>query len=119
MNCNFIYNDDKQVWVCSRCGRTVAVPKDHHVIAVCKPGPSIVEKALNYTKAVIQHVATGSNTRTDEEVAERLAICQSCDKYNQEAQSCTICGCKCNANKSAFTNKLRMQSQVCPIGKWR
>lgn len=117
--CKFEYNDERNLWVCSVCGRTVAAPKTHKVYANCYTEPSIVKKAVNYTKAVATHIITGSHTRTDEEVEKLLEICKTCDKFNLEKSYCTICGCRCNANKSAFTNKLRMKSQKCPKGKWK
>lgn len=118
MNCKFNYDKEKQAWICSRCGRIVAVPESNKVIAVCTAEPTLIEKAVNYTKAVATHIATGSHTRTDAEVEERLQICKKCENFNLNKGYCTRCGCRCNANKSAFTNKLRMKSQKCPEGKW-
>ena len=121
-NCKFTYNEDKKLWVCSVCGKEVNAPKEHIVLAKCKGSikePSLPHKIANYAKAVTKHILTGGNKRTDEEVEERLAICKSCTLFNNERMYCTVCGCKCNANKSAFTNKLRMKSQQCPRGKWK
>lgn len=116
--CNFVWDGDNEHWVCTRCGYVSPAPKNAIPISECKPSPSLFKQAINYTKAVATHIATGAKTRTDEEVAERLKICESCERYNLKGGFCTVCGCKCNANKSAFTNKIRMQSQKCPEGKW-
>lgn len=116
--CKFYYNEDKQAWICSVCGRMLKVPKTNTVHAVCVRKPSLARQAINYTKAVVKHIATGAKTCTDEEVEERLKICQSCDFFNLDKQYCKLCGCNCNTSKSPFVNKLRMQSQKCPRGKW-
>lgn len=118
-SCKFVYDDDKKLWICSVCGREVNAPKENIVLAKCKGEPSFTQKAVNYMKAVTKHLITGAATRTDDEVAQCLKICESCDVYNSEGKYCRICGCKCNANKSAFTNKIRMKSQQCPRGKWQ
>lgn len=117
-NCQFSFDDDKQVWVCSVCGRTVKASKTSSVRALCITKPSLARQAINYTKAVVQHIATGSKTRTDEEVKERLNICKECEFFHTEKQYCKLCGCNCNLHKSPFVNKLRMKSQKCPRGKW-
>lgn len=121
-NCKFTYDENKNLWVCEVCGRTVNAPKENIVLAKCKgivSEPSLPQKMVNYAKAVTKHIFTGGGTRTDEEVKKLLAICKSCNLFNNERMYCTVCGCKCNANKSAFTNKLRMKSQQCPRGKWK
>ena len=118
MYCDVEWSDELNSWKCKNCGRTYDSPKDTKVFAQCRPKPSIVRQAVNYTKAIVQHIATGSQTRTDEEVNSLLEICEQCEHYNKDGKYCRICGCRCNANKSAFTNKLRMKSQSCPKGKW-
>lgn len=115
MNCEFHLIDG--FWVCSHCGRKV---KDHGAkpAANCLPPPSMAVKAVRYAHALARHISTGLKNRTDEEVAERLAICQTCDRFNAKAESCSVCGCRCHAGRNALTNKLRMASERCPLGKW-
>lgn len=116
--CKFRYDNNKQRWICTVCGRTINAPKTNTVHATCRKPINIVRQAVNYTKAVATHIATGMKTRTDEEVAARLQICQSCESFNADKGYCTKCGCRCNSNQSAFTNKIRMKTQKCPEGKW-
>lgn len=118
-SCKFSFDDEKQLWVCSVCGRTIKAPKTNIVHATCRSKPTMLTQAVNYTKAVVQHIATGAKTCTDEEVAARLVICQACESYATEKQYCRLCGCSCNVGKSPFLNKLRMKSQECPKGKWK
>ena len=75
----------------------------------------------HYATAVARHVATGSHTRTDAEVARLLAVCKDCDQYEPISESsgrCRLCGCRCNKGRSALTNKLRMASEHCPRNRW-
>jgi hypothetical protein len=126
--CTFVYNDGK--YTCAKCGRTITAPEGSIVVAYCKaqyntssqpadrPDPPLYIQAAHYAQAVTRHVLTGAQTRTDEEVQRLLLICQSCPRYNQQRGYCTVCGCRCNANRNAFTNKVRMASQDCPLNKW-
>lgn len=42
---------------------------------------------------------------------ERMTICESCDRYRQDKQTCEICGC-------FMPLKTTMANMVCPIDKW-
>jgi len=43
--------------------------------------------------------------------SERLAICESCDRYDEKARTCQICGCFMPLKTAAANMK-------CPIDKW-
>jgi hypothetical protein len=43
--------------------------------------------------------------------AERLAICESCDRYQADSKICEICGCY-------LPLKTTMANMKCPIDKW-
>lgn len=116
--CRMLYDARAGVWTCSECGRTVKADAGTIIHASCRQLPNPLTRMTRYAHAIYTHVTTGAQTRSDEEVQNLLTICQSCDKYNRRRESCLICGCKCNMNKSAFLNKLRMKSQSCPAGKW-
>lgn len=105
---------------CEVCGLKIRCSDPSKVFATC-PGeprkfPPLLTQAKNYAKAVTEHVKSGMETRTDEEVINLLQICEMCDKY--EDGRCLVCGCRLSASKSAFSNKLRMKSQSCPLGRW-
>jgi len=80
-------------------------------------GPlSLIQKAINLGQAVIQHVAAGMPTVTDEQHAARMAVCQGtpglapkCDHL--QGTSCNLCSCY-------ITLKAKMAMQKCPAGKW-
>lgn len=106
--------------VCKVCGLKVEAEDPAKVYATC-PGeprkfPPILKQVKTYAKAVTRHITTGMETRTDEEVINLLQICEVCENYLDGR--CAICGCRLSASKSAFSNKLRMKSQSCPLGRW-
>lgn len=43
--------------------------------------------------------------------AERLKICEGCDRYRPESKICEICGCY-------MPLKTTMANMKCPIDKW-
>lgn len=116
--CNVEWDEDNGYWQCTICGTIYWYPHNYSYLSVECPAASPVQQFKNYAVAVTQHIATGMGTRTDAEVNDILAICQQCEHFNITGGYCRICGCRCNANKSPFTNKLRMKSQKCPKGKW-
>ena len=62
-----------------------------------------------------RNAATGFRQSSVETLAGRLAICQTCEKF--DGFHCTECGCNCNGNANFF-NKLALASERCPLGKW-
>ena len=56
-----------------------------------------------------------ATVRTQEEIDERLAICQECPEFVDDA--CRICGCPC-LSENRILNKLTLKSEKCPLGKW-
>lgn len=86
-------------------------------------GPGALQLAGNFARAAAQHVRAGSPQATDEQVAERFSICQSCELFKLIADGqgqCLHPSCGCNLKKVGLTglNKLRWAEQACPIGKW-
>lgn len=90
-------------------------------------GPTLLEKASNFNQARKQHNKAGKPKATDEQVAERFAICVSnqCGFYkgDDKTGTCTHkkCGCGLHSvgNESMIKpNKLRWADQKCPIGLW-
>lgn len=88
-------------------------------------GPSLARKAVNYGKAIAQHVAAGRPMASDEVITTRFAICQSneCGLYKsvgEGAGECLhpSCGCRLKALGVRGASKLRWSDQSCPVGKW-
>lgn len=85
--------------------------------------PSLMAKAVNFGKATAKHVAAGRPLATDDQVAERWAICQACEIFKPKSEGqgvCThpSCGCALKAVGLTGKNKLRWGDSVCPLGKW-
>lgn len=88
--------------------RTNATPK-----AGCgksKP-PSLLQKAANFGVAAIGHALRGNPTCTQEQIDARLAICQGCDLFKDNA--CLKCGCAV-VREQQYLNKLAWADQQCP-----
>ena len=88
------------------------------------PAPSIFKKMARFSVDAIKHVAAGSPTCTQEQIAARLTICRACpgnfyvpDADNPELGSCSNCGCLIGREQK-FLNKLGWSDQECPIGAW-
>jgi len=52
---------------------------------------------------------------TEEQVAERFAICQQCEHFDGKA--CRKCGCPV-VRERKFVSKLSWANESCPVGKW-
>jgi hypothetical protein len=77
--------------------------------------PSIATKARNFAASAAKHVAAGMPQATDEQVAARFAICQTCEHFDGTA--CRQCGCPVVREKK-FLSKLSWANESCPVGKW-
>jgi hypothetical protein len=55
------------------------------------------------------------NSASEEQINERMDICNSCEYYKNEA--CMLCGCRVVRN-SVYQNKLADKSASCPDGRW-
>lgn len=75
-------------------------------------GPSSIQKVVNFTKAVIHHVAAGAPESTPEEKARRLSICVVCVPYYVNG-TCKHGCCGCNLDV-----KTGWADMHCPIEKW-
>jgi len=82
-----------------------------------KPSPGLIRRAMNFGKALVNHLAAGSPKTTDLEATARQSICESCTGpggfYIAETDTCAhpSCGCK-------IRRKSRWKDQKCPLGKW-
>jgi len=56
------------------------------------------------------------NRCSQEQIDERLAICNDCEYY--ENHQCLQCGCAISRDR-VFGNKLAFKDKECPIGKWK
>lgn len=115
--------------VCRRCGwGYVSKAEPHKARRSCKVGgpvpPSFAVRVANFTKAAIAHQLAGNPTCTQEQIDERLAVCQTCELFRRDTKRpeigiCTHKDCGCNVSReNVYLNKLAWADQECPIGKW-
>lgn len=78
--------------------------------------PSLIDRAMSLGKSVINHVAAGAPTLTDEQAQARLDICQKCEHVLQN----TVLGPQCGVCRCFLKVKTRMALEVCPLQppKW-
>jgi hypothetical protein len=70
-----------------------------------------MNKAINFTNSLINHAKDGFKRVDDTVYSSRLAICQSCEYYDDKNITCKTCGCFLDI-------KARWNSEKCPIDKW-
>lgn len=70
-----------------------------------------IQRAASVTKAAKDYIASGGNLLTEEQIAIRFAVCQTCDQL--ENNVCRLCGC-CTSRAKNFANKLAHPLQICP-----
>lgn len=71
--------------------------------------PGKLTMIANFTKALAEHVADGSEKAPTEVVEDRLNICAGCPHRNEDR--CGVCGCFINT-------KATWKSAACPLGYW-
>jgi hypothetical protein len=74
----------------------------------------------HWAGAILKWRKAGYPTRTDEEVARIAALCKGCEHYRDTwlGGRCAKCGCRVNESSIVVTNKIRMATEDCPLGKW-
>jgi hypothetical protein len=73
--------------------------------------PSLATQVKNFGTALVRHVAAGMPKTPDATQDERLAICQSCPRYQADSQRCGTCGCYVQI-------KTAWEQETCPEGRW-
>jgi hypothetical protein len=108
--------DEVRPCIVSEDGERITVDETHLAYpAKPKPGVSLATKARNFAASVTKHVAAGMPQATEEQVAERFAICQGCEHFDGAA--CRKCGCPV-VRQRKFLSKLSWAGESCPVGKW-
>ena len=73
------------------------------------------EQAKSLGSSLGKWVAAGLPVVEEKKLNQRIAICHACSMWDEKGfggtGSCKKCGCSTQA-------KLRMDSEVCPEGKW-
>lgn len=69
--------------------------------------PTLVQKAVSLTKAVVKHVLAGMPVAADS--GKRMDLCRKCEYFS--GGDCLKCGCNMSV-------KTAMALERCPVGKW-
>jgi hypothetical protein len=115
--------DEVRPCIVSEDGDTITVDVDHQAYPrYLKPGfqpprelPPLAQRVANFAASAATHVAAGMPRCTDEQIAERFAICQGCEFLSGGA--CSKCGCPV-VREARFVSKLSWANESCPVGKW-
>jgi hypothetical protein len=108
--------DEVRPCIVSEDGDQITVDETHPAYpAKPKPGVSLMTKARNFAASAAKHLAAGMPQATEEQVAARFAICQTCEHFDGTA--CRQCGCPVVREKK-FLSKLSWANESCPVGKW-
>jgi hypothetical protein len=108
--------DEVRACIVSEDGDQITVDETHAAYpSKPKPGVSLQLKAVNFATSAARHVAAGMPQATDEQVAERFAICQGCEHF--DGRACRQCGCPV-VRERKFLSKLSWAGESCPVGKW-
>jgi uncharacterized protein (DUF885 family) len=78
--------------------------------------PTLMIRGINFATALIRWASSGMQRRSQQEIEERLAICQACPQFIDN--HCRVCGCPC-IETNQLMNKLALASEACPLGKWK
>jgi hypothetical protein len=78
--------------------------------------PPLLIRGWNFSQALARWALAGMPRRSQPEIDERLAICQTCEYLKH--QHCQKCGCAC-VETNRLMNKLALATERCPLGKWQ
>jgi hypothetical protein len=108
--------DEARPCVVAEDGDQITVDENHESYPrEPKPSLTIMQKVANFAASAASHIACGMPMATDEQVAERFSICQSCERFDGKA--CRECGCPV-VRERQFISKLSWANEKCPLGRW-
>ena len=87
-----------------------------------KPGDNLQDVVLGEAMKISDEILAEKNVAkspdnmcTQEQIQARMAICEQCEYYKDNA--CSLCGCRV-VREANYMNKLAHKDQKCPIDKW-
>lgn len=108
------------------CGRKFKIENgkslDQYTFPCKGTGPSEMRKAVNVTKAVAKHIATGMVIVSKEVEERRASVCPGCDLYMSKdggkTHYCSHMNCGCGVDQiENYLSKLKLESEKCPHPK--
>ncbi len=75
----------------------------------------MIIRGLNFASAMARWIAHGMRVCTQEQIEQRLAICEACEFYRDGY--CQHCGCPVN-DRREIRNKAALFSETCPRNFW-
>jgi hypothetical protein len=100
------------------------LPVDREICGRCdaetrERSASFGEKVVNYFGAIRRWVASGRPTRSQEEIESLFeSHCKDCDRYDKDKHACKNCGCSVSTDSEPLGNKLAMETEHCPLGRF-
>ena len=77
------------------------------------------DKMKNYYGAIRRWVASGMPVRSDSEVKAIFDDhCSKCELRDPATNGCKNCGCIVSTSSVPLGNKIKMKTEVCPLGRW-
>lgn len=76
---------------------------------------SFAQQELLKRSIEAEHKNDEQNLCSESEINARMAICNTCEHYKDNA--CMLCGCRI-VRESNYQNKLAHRDASCPINKW-
>lgn len=77
----------------------------------CDEQNVIYNKITSFIKSIKNNLINNFTEVTEIEKESRISICQSCEFFNDQFQTCRICGC-------LLKIKTSLVAENCPINKW-
>ncbi len=111
LNCGWIKPEKIVGWPRRNCSRSPDLQP-----AAERLGVTLAD-AAHYFQALARWTAAGFPVREQAEV-ERIEreICRPCEEYRDGR--CAKCSCQVNSTSWALATKLKMKTEVCPLGYW-
>jgi hypothetical protein len=109
---------------CQKCGRKIRATEKQLDMPkfLCLANDNqlgnILQESINKVKILAAENIKknhGDQVCTDEQIANRFAICSGCEYFKNNL--CQKCGCPI-ARELSYSNKLVLKDSECPIGKW-
>lgn len=82
-------------------------------------GSGILNRAYRYSRALARWIKAGRPVRGENEIkAIFMCLCRKCERFDPDEKRCCECGCSVAEDGSPMMNKIAMQTENCPLGKW-